>query len=309
MTVLYFLESIRNSVLDFFFSAVTHLGEETVFILLAVIFFWCIDKKQGYYLMTVGFIGTILNQFLKILFRIPRPWVKDPSFTIVESARAEATGYSFPSGHTQSSVGVFGAIARWNRNTALRIVCVVLCVLIPLSRLYLGVHTPLDVGVSIIIAIALIFGLYPLIYRSFENKTVMRIVLWSMAALSVGLIAFASLYRFPADVDPVHLKSTITNGYKMLGCTVGVCIVYELDERFIKFSTAASLPAQIIKFAVGIIPVIIIKTFLKAPLRALFNDHAFADALRYFLIVIFVGCVWPLSFKFFSRLFKKVNNE
>lgn len=121
MPILYFFESIRNPVLDFFFSTITHLGEETVFIVLAVIFFWCIDKKQGYYLLTVGFIGTVLNQFLKIFFRIPRPWVKDTSFTIVESARAEATGYSFPSGHTQSSVGVFGAMARWNKNTVLRI--------------------------------------------------------------------------------------------------------------------------------------------------------------------------------------------
>lgn len=33
----------------------------------------------------------------------------DPNFTIVESARAEATGYSFPSGHTQNAIGLFAA--------------------------------------------------------------------------------------------------------------------------------------------------------------------------------------------------------
>ena len=91
MEILRFLEGIRNPFLDSFFSFVTHLGEETFFIVLGIVFFWCVNKKEGYYILSVGFIGTILNQFLKLLFRIPRPWVKDENFTIVESARSEAT--------------------------------------------------------------------------------------------------------------------------------------------------------------------------------------------------------------------------
>ena len=153
MEILRLLEGIRTPFLDSFFSVVTHLGEETFFIVLGIIFFWCIDKKEGYYILSVGFIGTIINQFLKLLFRIPRPWVRDKNFTIVESARSEATGYSFPSGHTQSSVGVFGSIARYEKAKWLRAVCIAICILVPLSRLYLGVHTPLDVGVSLVNAL------------------------------------------------------------------------------------------------------------------------------------------------------------
>ena len=96
MEFLHFLEGFRTPFGDFFFSTVTHLGEETFFILIGLIFFWCINKKEGYYLLSVGLIGTILNQFLKLIFRIPRPWVRDESLTIVESARGEATGFSFP---------------------------------------------------------------------------------------------------------------------------------------------------------------------------------------------------------------------
>ena len=47
---------------------------------------------------------------MKLSFQIPRPWVLDPNFTIVEQAREAATGYSFPSGHSQSAVGTFGAL-------------------------------------------------------------------------------------------------------------------------------------------------------------------------------------------------------
>ena len=75
MQFLYWLEEIRNPVLDGFFSLITHLGSETLFIAIAIVVFWCVGKKQGYYLMTVGFFGTLVNQFLKLMFRIPRPWV------------------------------------------------------------------------------------------------------------------------------------------------------------------------------------------------------------------------------------------
>lgn len=90
MTVLYWLEGLRNPVLDALFSLITRLGEETVFLLLAVTIFWCVDKRRGYYLLFVGFFGTVVSQTLKLAFRIPRPWVRDPAFTIVESARAQA---------------------------------------------------------------------------------------------------------------------------------------------------------------------------------------------------------------------------
>ena len=152
MKLLYALESIRTPLLDTILGAVTHMGGELFFMVIAVTVFWCVSKRMGYYLMTVGFFGTILNQFLKILCCVPRPWVKNPDFTIVESARAEATGYSFPSGHTQNAVATYGGIARYTRRRWLRVVCIALTLVICFSRMYLGVHTPLDVGVSFVIA-------------------------------------------------------------------------------------------------------------------------------------------------------------
>ena len=256
MSFLRFLEGLRNPVCDAFFSTVTHLGEETFFIVFGLIFFWCINKKEGYYLLSIGFIGTIVNQFLKLWFRVPRPWVKDKDFTIVESARAEATGYSFPSGHTQSSVGVFGGIARFNKILWLRIICISACVLVPLSRMYLGVHTPADVLVSVALSLILIFGLYPLIQKCFDNTKIMRILLISMVVFSAGLLAFVSFYDFPADVDLENLASGTKNAYKMLGCTLGIFIAFEIDNRFINFDTSGSLISQILKFVLGLIPLL-----------------------------------------------------
>ena len=115
MSFLYLLESIRNPVLDVLMQAVTELGGATLFIVFGMLMFWCVDKRQGYFLLTVGLAGTFLNQFLKISCRVPRPWVRDPAFTIVESARADAAGYSFPSGHSQIAVGTYGGLALCRR--------------------------------------------------------------------------------------------------------------------------------------------------------------------------------------------------
>ena len=66
MSFLYLLEDLRNPVLEGFFSLITAFGEETLFMVIAMVVFWCVNKKQGYYLFTVGFFGTVCNQFLKM---------------------------------------------------------------------------------------------------------------------------------------------------------------------------------------------------------------------------------------------------
>ena len=162
MPFLYFLESIRNPILDALFALVTHLGEETFFLVIAILFFWCINKREGYYILITGLVGTVLNQIAKLFFRIPRPWDLDSNFNIIESARAEATGYSFPSGHTQNIAGTYGAIAAYNPTKRKTAVCVTIIVLVAFSRMYLGVHTPLDVIVSLLLALALVLLLRPL---------------------------------------------------------------------------------------------------------------------------------------------------
>ena len=97
------IAELRTPLLDTLMQGVTELGGETLFMLFMLVIFWCVDKKKGYFLMLLCFTGTAVNQMLKITFCIPRPWVLDPSFEIVESARAGATGFSFPSGHTATA--------------------------------------------------------------------------------------------------------------------------------------------------------------------------------------------------------------
>ena len=302
MEVLYALEALRTPLLDRIMSLVTLLGGETVFLVIALFFFWCVDKNRGYYLMSVGFAGTILNQFLKILCRIPRPWVLDPSFTIVESARSGATGYSFPSGHTQNAVGTFGVIGSTARRRWVKVLSYTLAVLIPFSRMYLGVHTPLDVGVSCIAAVALILLLRPVFYGRRSGEGQLYLLFALMAAVGLAFVLYLELYPFPADVDPENYRSAVENGYTLLGAVLGVNAAHYVDCRFLRFDTKAPPAGQACKLALGLVVVVLVMEGLKGPLGALFGGHAAADALRYFLVVVMAGCLWPMTFPFFQRL-------
>ena len=302
MEILKFLEGIRNPVLDTFFSLITHLGEETIFIVVGLIFYWCINKKQGYFLFFVGLFGTVVNQFLKLWFRIPRPWVKDPEFTIVESARAEATGYSFPSGHTQSSVGLFGGIAATRKEKVIKAIMLVLCLLVPFSRLYLGVHTPLDVGVSILVAVVLIFAFKFLTDWAMQKPMNMRILMYSILALCLGFVLFVEFYNFPSDIDTQNYESGLSNGYKMLGTFLGLYISFEIDHKYVQFKTGGHILVQTLKTSLGLVPLILIKSLLKEPLLALCGGHAVANGIRYLLIGLFAGIIWPLTFKLFAKI-------
>lgn len=302
MEFLRFLEGLRNPFADAVFSFITHFGEETVFIIIGLLFFWCIDKKQGYYILFVGFAGTVANQFLKLAFRIPRPWVRDPSLSVVESARNTATGYSFPSGHTQAAAGAFGCVARIQKNRLLRVLCITVCAAVPLSRMYLGVHTPLDVGVSLATALILVFVMYPVVGKASGNTKSMRLFFAIMTVLSVTFLLFAELYKFPADVDAENLSHGIQNAYKIFGCIIGLWFAFEIDEKFIHFETKAVRWVQVLKLTLGIIPLFLIESGLKEPLYLIFNRSCLADGVRYFLLTAFAGCVWPITFKYFSKL-------
>lgn len=302
MDFLYVLEELRRPWMDAIVAALTHLGGETVFLVAALTVFWCLDKRQGYYLLSVGFMGTLVNQFLKITCRIPRPWVRDPHFTIVESARADATGYSFPSGHSTSSVGTFGVLATEGRKLWVRLLAAAMCLLIPLTRLYLGVHTPADVLVGSAISLFFIIVLRPMIYR--RDGRDMPKLLTVMLVLSAAFVLYMELFPFPADVDPDNLLSARKNSYTLIGALAGMIAVYHADKKQ-NFSTEGVWYVQLMKLALGLALALAVKEGLKLPLEFLFSGHMAARAVRYFLLVVFAGILWPMTFPLFRKLERK----
>lgn len=302
MNFLYFLEVLRLPGLNECMLLITRLGEEMAFLAIALVVFWCVDKKRGYFLIAVGFAGTMLNQFLKLACRVPRPWVLDPEFTILEQAREAATGYSFPSGHTQMAVGTFGALAVTSKRKWTAALCWLLAGLVSFSRMYIGVHTPYDVLASVGIGLLLVFGLKGPMLRGGGKE--MKIVISSLLVMSLALFLYVERWDFPADMDTHNLESGIKNAYTMLGNLVGVAIVYLGERKYVNFETKAIWWAQLLKVALGLGVVLAVKEGLRVPLEAVFGVYP-GRAVRYFLIVLTAGLLWPMTFRWFSGLGEK----
>ncbi len=307
MEFLSFLEGIRMPWLTEVMLLITAFGEELLFMGVAMLILWCVDKYQGFYMLSIGFIGIQLNQLLKVLFRVPRPWVRDPQFTAVPEAVPQATGYSFPSGHTQNAVGTFGCIARWSSNRWVKIVCWALALAVAFSRMYLGVHTPADVLVSLVIAAALVFALYPLFRKAKENPKCVRILLYGMLVWSVAQIMFMEVFPFPADADAEQLYHGLENAYKIAGAAAGFAVTFELDQRYIHFETKAVWWAQLIKLVAGLG----LALGIKEAGYLIFGFIPYAPIVKmlaYLLMVLFAGCVWPLTFRWFAAMGKHPKN-
>lgn len=303
MNFLRFLESIRTPFLDWFFSLITEIGGETVLLVLGFAFFWCIDKKQGYFTLLCGLFGTVVNQGLKLMCKVPRPWVLDENFTIVESAREAATGYSFPSGHTQNVAGTFGSLAVGQRKHKWVVIAsAAIIVLVAFSRMYLGVHTPADVLTSLALALGLILLLRP-VFASDENfRRYMPYVVVVGCALTVALLLY--VFLLPAEgVDALNLASAKKNACTLFGAVLGLVAVFFLEKLLGDFDTRAVWYVQVIKLVGGFAVVLLIKELLRAPLTFIcFGNEYVGRSLRYFLMVVFAGGVWPMTFKHLSKI-------
>ena len=305
MQLLYALEQIRVPWLTELLSYLTYFGGLYGFMVLSIIMFWCIDKRCGYFMLSLGFIGTVLNQFLKILFRIPRPWVLDPNFQPVEAAVPDAGGFSFPSGHTQNVFATFGGVFAWTKRAWLKVLCAVMILLVAFSRMYLGVHTPLDVGVSVVIGIVLLLVLYPL-FRDLEaHPNRFYGVLAVLAVLLAAFLLYSYLWPFPdwmyAEEHVVNLIEARHNASILTGALAALTIAYTLDLRRTRFDTKAIWWAQILKVVIGLI----VTLALIEGTKAVLGRSDIVTGLRYFLGVLFAAGVWPMTFGWFGRLGKK----
>lgn len=143
-TILHWIQNtLVCPAVDFLMPKITLLGNGGAVWILAAVILLATKKyrKYGAFLLAGLAVGVLIgNLTLKPLIARPRPCWLDESMQLLI---ANPTDYSFPSGHTLSSV--IGATVLTKANRKFGVAAIPLAALIAFSRLYLCVHFPTDI--------------------------------------------------------------------------------------------------------------------------------------------------------------------
>jgi len=294
MELLRTLETIRSPFLDFLFGLITRLGEETILVVAICAIYWCINKHMGYIMSLTFFLSSLAVQGLKIVFRLPRPWIVDPTFEPVGGATRMATGYTFPSGHTQNGAAILGSLGLQLRHKAPKIILITLAFLVAASRLYLGVHFLSDVIASLVITFAVIWVAMRVIPK--EATCIKRelIIPGVLVALGTLVIVYAAVL-YARDISQA---SQIRDSVRTAGASIGFGVGMFVERMYIRFLVKAkSILWQALKLVLGIVGVVAIQEGVR-----LISSSLPMDVVRYFLMVIWMTVVYPLVIRRFFQV-------
>ncbi len=279
-TYLLFLQTVREllgGIFDGFMCQITALAEGTVTFLVIAAVYWCVHKRTGQLMACNVAIACTLNQFLKAICRIERPWVRDERIHPVEAALPAASGYSFPSGHTARAVAVYGSAGfAAGKHRGIRAVLWGLLALIMFSRNYLGVHTLWDVLGAFVIGALLMWLLN-------------RILEWVEEGGNRDLIVcFAGCV---ICFLPMLKVGCLSNA----GAGMGILLGWLAERRWISFSTDGTSAVKCVRFGCGAFLLIGIQKVMP-PFLTLFMQAKYAGFFANMALALFIMAIWPLVF-------------
>lgn len=230
------LEAIRNDYLTVFFTVITMMAEELYLTLFLAIIYWCIDKVKALKIAYLVLFNGVMNSFIKSVIRMPRPF----EMGIVSPQRVStATGYSFPSNHTQTAVSFWMGMMLTIKTKATVIVGTVFIILTAVSRLYLGVHWPMDVAGGILFGIIFTYFANEMLDEESRIKDIL--------VIGVSIVMLVVLL--------FNMNTTIC---KAVAGLWGLCLGAYLEQKYVRFKTKGSLNNQVTKIGIGILGVAIL---------------------------------------------------
>lgn len=285
------LQKISNGFTDFIFLNVTQLGEELVFIAVAVILFICFDKKFGFKLIMTYMLGSFIIDIMKEGFMVDRPYVLDPALGI----GAPTEGFSFPSGHTMTATVIYLMLAVWlvrtyklsgKKKIWTYAAAGILIFLVAFSRIYLGQHYLTDVLGGFAIGAVTV-----LIYLVLDKLLKGREIFWTALLIPALVLAI--------------VRPDYKNYYMALGVIASISLGYFLEKRFVGYGVREKWWIQLIKIAVCLGVAIGLKEGLKPLLDVigLPKDGGPSALIRYFLVGLWASLAFPAICK---RLILKI---
>jgi membrane-associated phospholipid phosphatase len=266
--------------LDWPFKAITLLGSEPFFLLFLPLIYWCIHRPIGARLAILFLLSAAINAIAKFMFGMPRPFAVDPSVLQL----AAAGGNGFPSGHTQGAVVVWSYLAIRFDVRGLWWLAGTFILFIPLSRLYLGVHFPVDLAGGYFIG-----GLLVLVYLKTEPPLAeMMVRCQSLTLVTLLSLATAAAAFLVKDTDPY----TISTVAALVGTSLGIL----MERRWIGFQVDAGPATRTVHYLIGLAGLLVIYIGLKIAFAGL-APHWLFRFIRYGLLGLWTAGGAPLLFK------------
>ncbi len=274
LQIMQFIQKLGNPVLDIFFICVTSLGSDEFLMIVLASMYWSVDKSLGYLAGIVLLASAGLNNLIKDIVHAPRP--SAPSVRVVYTGGA--TGFSFPSGHTQNAMTFWGVLSRETGTRLITRAALIVTPLVGLSRMYLGVHWPADVLGGIFFG-GLVVAFYPLVASAgacaFEGRPVsLRLAV----PLVLAVIFLAS--------DPT------LDAAKIAGFVAGFGSGAVLENAYIGFSELGPKGKRVRRFVLGAVLVLAVRLGLKA----LLPDTVIFTFLRYMAAGVTGTIIAPATF-------------
>ncbi len=201
----HYFQSFASDGLTALMRFITTLGYMEFFMLFLIILLLAINFKKAFLLFMVLIWTGAITFFFKDYFDLPRPFHVDntverldkqlpgdaafdfskrgatsfwgglPADVLKATRQAEGVENGFPSGHTSIAIAFWGALAFLFRKRWVTFLCASLMLLIPFSRIYLGVHFLADVIGGLVLGAIILATFYVIILKpdklaSFENK-------------------------------------------------------------------------------------------------------------------------------------------
>lgn len=269
LELLRYIQSMASPALDLLFIGVSMLAEPAVLVAVLAWLYWNVSREAGQFVSYAMLTSMTLNNGVKEIFRLPRPIGEEGIRTIYADT---ATGYSFPSGHTQMIATVSSSLSLWFRKNICWYLSILLMFLVAFSRMYLGVHYPKDVLVGLLLGVG---------------------VSWLCARLYGQVLSRPALYTVTFGAMALFLPVARSHDFFMaFGLFGGFAAGCAFEERYVRFSIRDGLLHKLLRFAVGL-------ALLGAVYAAgkLLPDILPFVAVRYFLVGFGGYGLCPLAFR------------
>ncbi|HHY08971.1 MAG TPA: phosphatase PAP2 family protein [Firmicutes bacterium] len=210
-----------------FFKAITFLGSLEFYMLAIPIIYWLVDKHFGFRFAVFFTLSAYINSGTKFIFRTERPPL---NLRLVSQE-----GYSFPSGHAQGSTAFWGFLALELKDLKAFVLAAVMILLISFSRIFLGVHWPVDILGGLAIGLLLLFA--GLTLSSFDPLKV-PFRSWLIGSFATAAFLYA---LHPAGDGPMTV-----------GFLLGALLGYRWEGLYVDFQEDAAIWQNIVKVILGI---------------------------------------------------------